>query len=491
MAEMLCWRYALDPAMVSVVPNYFIPPADPTILDEPPIERDPTLVLAAGRLAPEKRLQVLLGAMRHVDPGLRLSIAGDGPERSELSALADAYGVQTHFHGALLHAELSRLMLEAGVFVQLSSYEWHPKTVIEAMACGCAVVVADSPGLRDVIRNGETGLIVDPEPEAVAKAVADLVGDDARRDALGAGAREWAWKHFAIASVLEMEVEAMHQALAHARDYDKATITQLRKRDRRTRATRVHFDPNLIAADPHSVSRAFEDCIHGYVKRVASENAARMLAELDARLYIMQGDAAVAMNGGIHPKHDILKFHNFFVERIDSAQRVLDLGSGIGALAESIAERSGAHVTCMEINPNNLTIARERLDGAGLSVRTTLIEGDITADRADGRFDVIVLSNVLEHLTERPQRLREWCQWYRPSRFLIRVPAFERDWRVAWKRKLGVEWRLDPTHEIEHTLEQLRSELAEGGLEVTECSAQWGEYWLVARPLAGEQSAAA
>lgn len=491
MGELLCWRYAIEPSMVSAVPNYFIPPADPTILDEPAIERDPRLVLAAGRLAHEKRLPIVLSAMRELGRDVRLSIAGDGPDRDELSALAEAYEINATFHGAQLHAELSRLMLEAGVFVQMSAYEWHPKTVIEAMACGCAVVVADAPGLRETVLHGETGLVVGADAGELSNAVRGLLEDGARREALGARAREWATERFAIANVLSLEVRAMEAAIEHARVSAQSTLTRLRRRERRARTSRVRFDSGLTAADPNAVARAFEDCVHGFVKRVAPDVAAQMLAELDARLYTIQGEAAVKANGGLHPKHEILRFHDFFVERIEAGDRVLDLGSGIGALAVSIADRCGAGVTCIEINPNNVEIARDRCTDAGVQGRVEVVEGDITTDRAEGSFDVVVLSNVLEHLPDRSALLRQWRAWYQPRAFLIRVPAFERDWRVAWKRKLGVEWRLDPTHEVEHTADQLREELAEGGLEIVECTTQWGEYWLVARPIAGEQSAAA
>lgn len=62
-------------------------------------------------------------------------------------------------------------------------------------------------------------------------------------------------------------------------------------------------------------------------------------------------------------------------------------------------------------------------------------------------------------------------------RALIRVPLFERDWRVPLKRQLGVEWRLDPTHETEYTLESFRAEMDEAGLRVTEQMLRWGEIW--------------
>jgi hypothetical protein len=71
-----------------------------------------------------------------------------------------------------------------------------------------------------------------------------------------------------------------------------------------------------------------------------------------------------------------------------------------------------------------------------------------------------------------------WREWYGAKTFLIRVPAFDREWRVPWKKELGVEWRLDPTHETEYTLPQLEAELREAGLRVADCVTRWGEYWV-------------
>ncbi|VAX36206.1 hypothetical protein MNBD_PLANCTO03-946, partial [hydrothermal vent metagenome] len=114
--------------------------------------------------------------------------------------------------------------------------------------------------------------------------------------------------------------------------------------------------------------------------------------------------------------------------------------------------------------------------------RLRVLKGDITHDRAHGpngeeHFDVVVLSNVLEHLADRERLLALYAEWYTPRVILIRVPAFDRDWTVAWKHDLGVDSRSDPTHETEYTEASLRAELAAAGLCVQEMIVRWGEYW--------------
>ncbi len=73
--------------------------------------------------------------------------------------------------------------------------------------------------------------------------------------------------------------------------------------------------------------------------------------------------------------------------------------------------------------------------------------------------------------------LRGIVETMRPSRLLLRVPVFERDWRVPLKQELGIDYRLDSTHYTEYTLESFSSELEEAGLRVTHQEVRWGEIW--------------
>lgn len=252
-----------------------------------------------------------------------------------------------------------------------------------------------------------------------------------------------------------------------------------------TSSPSVHFEPELLDASIAQSVTSWSRAIGAFARRLPARQRAEFLMALDSAVYPMQGEAAVAASrdggDGLHPKHRLMRYHDFFVERIRRNERVLDLGCGVGALALSIAMRGEADVTGVDLSTKNLGEAKQRAELAGVAHRTTFECGDITLHRVSGRFDTIVLSNVLEHLRDRPTLLQRWSAWYSPTRFLIRVPALDRDWRVPYKRELGVEWRLDLTHETEYTRAQLDAELSEGGLSITECHTQWGEYWCEAR----------
>ena len=110
--------------------------------------------------------------------------------------------------------------------------------------------------------------------------------------------------------------------------------------------------------------------------------------------------------------------------------------------------------------------------------------GDALKELPEGTFDVVILSNVLEHLQGRPMFLNHVREALKPKRFLIRVPVFERDWRVPLKRELGVEYRLDTTHEIEYTLESFTQEMEKAGLKITHQEVRWSEIWGEVVPIA-------
>jgi len=219
----------------------------------------------------------------------------------------------------------------------------------------------------------------------------------------------------------------------------------------------------------------FESLIYQLVaRRVAAlppDEALRFLFRLEAALYSLQGQKAIEYDGGLHTKHRHTRYHDFFVSRIRAGERVLDIGCGMGAVAYDVAEKARAYVVGIDLNPDSIAQARQRYAHSRVEYRV----GDALQEFPDGPFDVVILSNVLEHLPERPAFLRRVQEVARPSRFLIRVPLFERDWRVPLKQELGVEWRLDTTHETEYTLESFAEEMAAAGLRITHQEVRWGE----------------
>ena len=209
------------------------------------------------------------------------------------------------------------------------------------------------------------------------------------------------------------------------------------------------------------------------------ETALGRLFALADDLERLTNERATALGGGVHPKHGLTGYHDFFVDNVAPGSRILDVGCGIGEVARSLARRvAGAEVTGIDNDPAMVADARRMDNPANLR----FAHGDAAGDLPDGRWDVVVLSNVLEHLDDRVAVLRALVRKTAAERILIRVPLFERHWQIPMRRRLGVPYFSDPTHRIEHTLEEFRSEIAEAGLHIETIHTLWGEIWARCRP---------
>jgi glycosyltransferase involved in cell wall biosynthesis len=180
---------------------------------DPPTPRSPEpLFLAIGRLADYKRLDLLLrlwDRVRHVVGG-KLVIAGDGPERPRLEALA---GPGVEFVGWVSEQDKHRLMCSAWLLMHPALIEGWGLVVAEAAIRGTPAVAFDVPGLRDSVVHGQTGMLVRTEGQ-FASAWASLAINERRREQLGRAARTRALRlHWsaAIEGFAEVAEEAIER----------------------------------------------------------------------------------------------------------------------------------------------------------------------------------------------------------------------------------------------------------------------------------------
>ena len=199
----------------------------------------------------------------------------------------------------------------------------------------------------------------------------------------------------------------------------------------------------------------------------------RELLTMEADLSGQVDLAALAYGDGVHVKHRLMRYHDFFVDRITGPERVLDIGCGYGAVAYSVATRTGAHIVGLDMEAANVRKASARF----IHERLAYVLGEAPRSLPDGPFDVIIMSNVLEHIEHRKEFLREVQARLSPSRWLIRVPMFNRDWRPPLRQELGLYAYGDPTHFTEYTRESFEHEMAEAGFLVRHLQVNWGEIW--------------
>jgi SAM-dependent methyltransferase len=204
--------------------------------------------------------------------------------------------------------------------------------------------------------------------------------------------------------------------------------------------------------------------------------AMRQLLDIYADAYRGMDRGAIDYDGGVHVKHRLMRYHDFFVERIRPGERVLDVGCGKGELAYDVAERTGATVVAIDRAAWALAFARSRF----AHPRVTYVESDALAYEDRDGFDLAILSNVLEHVRDRAELLGSLRERLGARRLLLRVPSIERDWVVPLRRELGLDYFSDPEHELEYTPELLREELRAAGWEMGVPTLAWGEIWVEA-----------
>ncbi|GIW43731.1 MAG: hypothetical protein KatS3mg077_1013 [Candidatus Binatia bacterium] len=159
-AEYIVRHYAAPRARICVVPNgidtsRFCPPAKP--FGGSPI------VMTAGRLVPQKNHEMFLRAAKELGvrfPQARFAIAGEGPLRRALEALAGEFGLAERVAFLGERGDLEVVLREAHVFWLTSRWEGMPNVLLEAMACGLPVVATDVGGCREVIGDAGGGVVV-------------------------------------------------------------------------------------------------------------------------------------------------------------------------------------------------------------------------------------------------------------------------------------------------------------------------------------------
>ena len=156
-------------------------------------------VVYAGRLSAEKGVDVLVEAMARL-PAATLDVAGDGPERPALEALAaERVPGRVRFLGRLAKDRLFELLRSAAVVaVPSRCHENQPMAVLEAFACGVPVVATDLGGLPELVEPGRCGETAPAgDPDRFAAALAGLLADPGRAFAMGRAARARVEREFA------------------------------------------------------------------------------------------------------------------------------------------------------------------------------------------------------------------------------------------------------------------------------------------------------
>ncbi len=208
--------WGTDPRRVEIIPNAVRADAAADLSRLEARRRlgwaaDGRYLVAAARLTRWKGIDLAIEAVAEFE-GVQLVVAGNGPERAALVALAAARGAATTFCGALSRADLALRLRAADYVVVYSAYEGLSHTLLEALALGTPVIASRRGGNAEVVRDGVNGLLV-PHPDAAALAAAlhDAFAPGVQQRLAGGtavGLERFEWHRFVERTVATLEAAA-------------------------------------------------------------------------------------------------------------------------------------------------------------------------------------------------------------------------------------------------------------------------------------------
>lgn len=175
-------------------------------------------MVTVGRLVRHKRIDKIIEAISVIKmkyPDVELLIIGEGPEKENLEELTHELRVEgdVKFYGGVEHSKVLELIQNADMLVLNSIYEGLPHVVIEAMACRTPVIATNIRGTNEVVKDGETGLLIPPnDKEALKEKIVQLLRDEELRKrvvekAYKSVAERFTWEK--NLSILEKELEGV------------------------------------------------------------------------------------------------------------------------------------------------------------------------------------------------------------------------------------------------------------------------------------------
>ena len=203
------------------------PPYDPTIFNYTPINPKmlrpdaPFLIGIVARLWPQKRIEDALWVfevLKYVNLPFHAVIIGDGPERDRLLWHRDQWKLSDRVHFVGHRDDAAELIPSFDVLLSTSAYEGQSNTILEAMAAGVPVLATDIPGNRDLVVDGETGILIPDGGDdfrfrrrRFVETTLYLLENAELRRSMGEAAKRRIVEHFSLDQMVRRHAELYHE----------------------------------------------------------------------------------------------------------------------------------------------------------------------------------------------------------------------------------------------------------------------------------------
>jgi glycosyltransferase involved in cell wall biosynthesis len=187
--------------------------------------RNARQIVFIGRLIAQKGVACLLDAFSKVlieDPAVSLLIIGSGPELESLKKQADELDISSNvfFQGGVQHEEVVTYLQSSTIAVfpyqrtKQSGEEGFGLVLVEALGCGCAVIASRQPAIMEIIKDNQTGLLIDEkDPQAISQSILKLLNNPEQRNLLAERGRADVLKRFDWAQVSQSYITLINNCL--------------------------------------------------------------------------------------------------------------------------------------------------------------------------------------------------------------------------------------------------------------------------------------
>src|SRR3989338_4502368 len=199
-SEFVAQRFFIKRDKISVLPNL----VDTELFSsKATTSSDGNRFLFVGRLNKEKNIFNLIEGCKNA--GVGLDLVGRGDLGLGLEKLAEQINADARFLGTYPNRQLPDIFAKYQVFILPSLYEGNPKSLIEAMSCGKAVIGSDIDGINELIKDGKTGILCGISAKEITSAILKIKDDPQMQRRLGENARQYVVENFSINKTIDKE----------------------------------------------------------------------------------------------------------------------------------------------------------------------------------------------------------------------------------------------------------------------------------------------
>lgn len=185
-ANFVTGYFKIPRGKIQIRPNWI----DTSIFAPQDVKKQDNKILFVGRLTEQKNLPLLMDALALMKEDITLDLVGQGELADDIKHYAMLKEVDVNFLGRVNNEDLPNLISASSIFVLPSKFEGNPKTLLEAMSCGAAVLGTSVEGIASVIQDGISGLLAKEDAGDIAQKLSTLLNDKKLQQQLGLAARQ-------------------------------------------------------------------------------------------------------------------------------------------------------------------------------------------------------------------------------------------------------------------------------------------------------------